>query len=222
MRVLVIEDDAELAEAIGIGLRRRQMAVDLALDGDAGLERALSIDYDVVVLDRDLPRLHGDQVCAELVTAGGRSRVIMLTAASSTDDLVDGLGLGADDYLAKPFEFPELAARVGALSRRSQPAHPPVIRHGDLEVNLAERIASRAGHRLQLGHKEFGLLEILLTAQGRAVSSQELLERVWDENADPFSQVVKITVSRLRAKLGEPALIETVPQVGYRIVADGR
>ena len=222
MRVLVIEDDVELAEAIGIGLRRRQMAVDLALDGETGLEQALSTDYDVVVLDRDLPRLHGDQVCAELVTAGGRSRVIMLTAASSTDDLVDGLGLGADDYLAKPFEFPELAARIGALSRRSQPAHPPVIRRGDLEVNLAQRRAWRSGRRLELGPKEFGLLEVLLAAEGRVVSSEELLERVWDENADPFSQVVKITVSRLRAKLGGPPLIETVPQAGYRIVADGR
>lgn len=217
MRVLVIEDDAELAEAIGVGLRRNHLAVDVALDGESGLERALSTDYDVIVLDRDLPGVHGDEVCAELVRVGATSRVIMLTAADTTDDLVDGLALGADDYLAKPFDFPELVARIGALMRRSQPAVPPLIRRGDLEVDLARRHASRDGQRLELSPKEFGVLEVLVAAGGRVVSTGELLERVWDENADPFTQTVKITVSRLRAKLGDPPVIETVPQSGYRI-----
>ncbi len=216
MRVLVIEDDVEMAEAIGVGLRRAQMAVDLAFDGTSGLEHALDSDYDVIVLDRDLPGIHGDDVCVELIRAGNRSRVIMLTAAATTDDLVDGLGLGADDYLPKPFDFPELVARIGALIRRSQPALPPTIRRGDIELDLARRLAHRGGRRLDLTPKEFGVLELLLAADGRVVSSEELLERVWDENADPFTQSVKITVSRLRAKLGDPPIIETVPQAGYR------
>jgi DNA-binding response OmpR family regulator len=217
MRVLVIEDDIEMAGAIGTGLRRARMAVDLAFDGRSGLERALDSDYDVIVLDRDLPRLHGDAICAELVDAGNRARVLMLTAAGTTEDLVDGLGLGADDYLAKPFDFPELVARIGALVRRAQPALPPVLRHGDLELDIARRVARRGGRRLGLTPKEFGALELLLVAEGRVVSAEELLERVWDENADPFSQVVKITISRLRAKLGEPPVIETVAQAGYRL-----
>jgi DNA-binding response OmpR family regulator len=217
MRVLVIEDDTEMAGAIGVGLRRARMAVDLAFDGRSGLERALENDYDVIVLDRDLPGLHGDAICAELVDAGNRARVLMLTAAGTTEDLVDGLGLGADDYLAKPFDFPELVARIGALVRRAQPALPPVLRHGDLELDIARRVARRGGRRLGLTPKEFGALELLLVAEGRVVSAEELLERVWDEHADPFSQVVKITISRLRAKLGEPPVIETVAQAGYRL-----
>ena len=217
MRVLVIEDDEELAEIVGATLRREQMAVDVAFDGAAGLERALEHDYDVVVLDRDLPGVHGDQICAELVSGGRRCRVLMLTAAATTEDLVDGLARGADDYIAKPFDLPELVARVGALVRRAQPAFPPVLRHGDLELDTARRRASRAGRLLELSAKELGVLELLLAAGGRVVSSEELLERVWDENADPFSQAVKTTVSRLRAKLGDPPLIETVVHAGYRL-----
>jgi DNA-binding response OmpR family regulator len=217
MRVLVIEDDEELAEAIGVGLRRAAMAVDVVLDGTAGLRQALDAEYEVVVLDRDLPGTPGDAVCAALVAGGSRARVLMLTAAATTDDLVGGLALGADDYLRKPFDFPELDARLTALARRAQPAVPPVLRRADVELDVAQRRARRGGRPLELTAKEFGVLEVLLAAGGRAVSAEELLERVWDEQADPFTQAVKVTVSRLRAKLGEPALIETVPQAGYRI-----
>jgi DNA-binding response OmpR family regulator len=217
VRVLVIEDDQEMAETVAAGLRRARMAVDVALDGPAGLERALTSDYDVIVLDRDLPGLHGDVVCRRLVAAGCRSRVLMLTAAATAEDLVGGLGLGADDYLPKPFDFPVLVARIGALFRRAQPAIPPVLRRGDLVVDTAQRAAWRADRQLDLAPKEFGVLELLLAARGRAVSAEELLERVWDENADPFTAAVKITVSRLRAKLGDPPLIDTVPRSGYRI-----
>jgi DNA-binding response OmpR family regulator len=217
VRVLVIEDDAELAEAVAIGLRRERMAVDIALDGSSGLGRALDNGYDVVVLDRDLPGIHGDKVCADLVAAGCRSRILMLTAAATSDDLVDGLGLGADDYLPKPFDFPVLVARIGALARRTHPAVPPILRRGDLVVDTARRRAYRAGRSLELTPKEFGVLEVLLAAGGRAVSAEELLERVWDEFADPFTNAVKITISRLRAKLEDPSLIETVARSGYRI-----
>jgi DNA-binding response OmpR family regulator len=217
MRVLVIEDDEELAEAIAIGLRQTQMAVDVALDGPSGLSRALVNDYDVIVLDRDLPGIHGDQICAKLATHGCRSRVLMLTAAATIDDLVDGLGLGADDYVPKPFDFPVLVARIRALIRRAQPAIPPVLHHGELVLDAAQRRAFRDGRQLQLAPKEFGVLELLLAAQGRTVSAEELLQRVWDEAADPFTSAVKITVSRLRAKLGEPPIIETVAKSGYRI-----
>ena len=219
MRVLVVEDHAEMAEAVAAGLRRERVAVDVALDGPAGLERALTNGYDVIVLDRDLPGIHGDEICKQLVAAGCRSRVLMLTAAAETEDLVDGLGLGADDYLPKPFDFPVLVARVGALARRAHPAVPPVLRLSDLVVDTARRQASRAGRRLDLSPKEFGVLELLAAAQGRAVPAEELLERVWDEFADPFTNAVKITMSRLRAKLGDPPLIETVPKAGYRIGA---
>jgi DNA-binding response OmpR family regulator len=214
---LVIEDDRELAEAVATGLRRTRMAVDVALDGMAGLERALVTSYDVIVLDRDLPQLHGDEVCAKLVERGIRSRVLMLTAAATIDDRVDGLGLGADDYLPKPFAFAELVARVQALFRRAQPAIPPLLSRGDLELDTGKRRASRGGRVLELGPKEFGVLELLLAAQGRVVSTEELLFRVWDEEADLFTTAVKVTVSRLRRKLGEPPLIETIPQAGYRI-----
>ena len=215
--MLVIEDDREMAETVATGLRQAGMAVDIALDGQAGLERALASDYDVVVLDRDLPGMDGDEVCGRLVAARCRGRVLMLTAAAETADLVDGLGLGADDYMGKPFDFAELVARIGALFRRAQPAIPPVLRRGDLVVDTARRNAWRAGRPLDLAPKEFGLLEVLLAAEGRAVSAEELLDRVWDENADPFTAAVKITVSRLRAKLGDPPLIETVARSGYRI-----
>jgi DNA-binding response OmpR family regulator len=217
VRVLVIEDDEEMAEAVAVGLRRARMAVDIALDGSEGLTHALDNDYDVIVLDRDLPGVHGDDICANLVAAGCRGRVLMLTAAASSEDLVDGLGLGADDYLPKPFDFPVLVARIGALARRAQPAIPPLLRHGDLVVDTARRHARRGDKPLTLTPKEFGVLELLLAAQGRTVSAEELLERVWDENADPFTQTVKITISRLRAKLGDPPTIETVAKSGYRI-----
>jgi DNA-binding response OmpR family regulator len=217
MRVLVIEDDQEMASTVAAGLRHAEMAVDVALDGPGGLERALVSDYDVIVLDRDLPGLHGDDVCARLVATGCRGRILMLTAAAATEDLVDGLGLGADDYLPKPFDFPVLVARIGALFRRAQPAIPPVLRCGEVVVDTARRRAWRAGRPLDLAPKEFGVLELLLAAGGRTVSAEELLERAWDENADPFTAAVKITVSRLRAKLGEPPLIDTLPRSGYRI-----
>jgi DNA-binding response OmpR family regulator len=217
VRVLVIEDDEEMAGAVASGLRREKMAVDIAFDGAAGLERALLNDYDVVVLDRDLPGLHGDDVCAGLVAAGCRSRVLMLTAAAAMEDLVGGLGMGADDYLPKPFDFPVLVARIGALMRRAQPAIPPVLRRGDLTLDTARRRAFRGNRQVELAPKEFGVLELLLASRGRIVSAEELLERVWDEAADPFTQAVKITVSRLRAKLGDPPVIETVARSGYRI-----
>ena len=217
MRVLVIEDDQEMAETVAVGLRRRQMAVDVAFDGVSGLDRALVNDYDVIVLDRDLPGMHGDDVCAELIAARRRSRMLMLTAAASMDDLVDGLGIGADDYLPKPFDFPVLVARIGALLRRAQPAVPPVLCHGDVRLDTGQRQAWRGDRLLELAPKEFGVLELLLAAQGRIVAAEELLERVWDEHADPFTSAVKITVSRLRSKLGDPPLIETVAKSGYRI-----
>jgi DNA-binding response OmpR family regulator len=217
LRVLVIDDDEELAETIAIGLRRERIAVDLAYDGASGLERALLTAYDVIVLDRDLPGLHGDEVCAGLVAAACGSRVLMLTAAGTTEDLVDGLGRGADDYLAKPFAFAELVARTRALLRRSQPAVPPVLASGNVVVDPARRYASRGGRSLDLGPKEFAVLELLLAARGRVVSAEELLERGWDEAADPFTTAVKVTISRLRRKLGEPQVIHTVAQAGYRI-----
>jgi DNA-binding response OmpR family regulator len=217
VRVLVIEDDVEMAETVAIGLRRERMAVDVALDGPSGLDKATANDYDVVVLDRDLPGLHGDQICAQLIEAGCRSRVLMLTAADAMQEVVDGLGLGADDYLSKPFDFPVLVARIAALMRRSHPALPPVLRAGDLVVDTAKRRASRGERQLDLSPKEFGVLELLLASQGRTVSAEELLERVWDEAADPFSSAVKVTMSRLRTKLGDPPVIATVAKSGYRI-----
>jgi DNA-binding response OmpR family regulator len=219
MRVLVIEDDAELADAIAAGLRHQGLAVDVATDGRSGLERALFTGYDVVVLDRDLPGVHGDRVCAELIRSGCRSRVLMLTASATIEDRVDGLRLGADDYLPKPFAFAELVARIRALLRRAQPAVPPVLVSGDVAVDPARRTASRGGQLLDLGPKEFGVLELLLASGGRVVSAEELLERVWDEMADPFSSAVKVTMSRLRRKLGDPPLIETIAQAGYRVQA---
>lgn len=216
MRVLVIEDDGELAEAIAAGLRIEGMAVDAVLDGDAGLDRALVNDYDVIVLDRDLPGLHGDDVCAKL--AGQvRARILMLTAAGTIEDRVAGLGCGADDYLPKPFAFAELVARVRALARRSHPAVPPVLTAKGITLDPARRVATRYGATLDLGPKELAVLELLMAAGGRVVSAEELLERGWDEMADPFTTAVKVTVSRLRRKLGDPPAIETVAQAGYRI-----
>jgi len=217
VRVLVIEDDEEVAEAIGVGLRRAGMAVDVTFDGQSGLEQALVGVHDVIVLDRDLPCLHGDQVCAALVEAGSRSRILMLTAAGEIEDRVDGLGRGADDYLGKPFALAELVARLRALMRRAHPAVPPVLVHEDLEIDTARHRVRRKGQPLALGPKEFGVLEVLIAADGRVVSSEELLDRVWDDSSDPISTAVKVTISRLRRKLGGPPVIETVGTLGYRI-----
>ncbi len=217
MRVLIVEDHRELAETVGAGLRQDGMAVDLAHDGPAALDMTAVYEYDVVVLDRDLPGLHGDDVCRALVAGGVRSRVLMLTASATIEDRVDGLGIGADDYLPKPFAFAELIARVRALARRAQPAVPPVLTHGDLSLDSTRRIARRGGRRLELSPKELAVLELLLAAQGGVVSAEQLLERAWDQAADPFTNTVKVTVSRLRRKLGEPPVIETVPHAGYRI-----
>jgi DNA-binding response OmpR family regulator len=217
VRVLVIDDDMEMAEGVAVGLRRARMTVDVAWDGCTGLERARNTEYDVIVLDRDLPGRHGDEVCAEVVGSGSRTRVLMLTASATSADLVHGLGIGADDYLPKPFEFPVLVARIGALARRAQPAVPPTLVHGPLVVDTARRSSTVDGRVLCLTPKEFGALELLSAAGGRTVSAEELLERVWDEHADPFTSAVKITISRLRAKLGDPGIIETVARSGYRI-----
>ncbi|MGW3289736.1 response regulator transcription factor [Streptomyces sp. NPDC001002] len=217
MRVLVVEDHAELAESVARVLRREGMAVDVSYDGADALERATVVDYDVVVLDRDLPKVHGDVVCGVLVEQEHRARVLMLTASATIADRVEGLTRGADDYLPKPFAYAELVARIRAVARRPEQALPPVLVHGDLRLDPARRVATRAGTQLRLTPKEFGVLECLLAAQGRPVSAEELLERVWDEAADPFTNTVKTTVNRLRPKLGSPSLIETVPRGGYRI-----
>jgi DNA-binding response OmpR family regulator len=217
MRVLVVEDHVRLAQSVARVLRREGLAVDVAFDGAAALDRVGVVEYDVVVLDRDLPAVPGDEVCRRLTREPLRTKVLMLTAAGAVADRVAGLGLGADDYLAKPFAYAELVARIRALGRRSQPAVPPVLVSGDLSLDPARRTATRAGARLVLSPKELGVLECLLAAQGRVVSAEELLERVWDEAADPFTTTVKATMNRLRSKLGEPPVIETVPRAGYRI-----
>jgi len=217
MRVLVAEDFEVLAQAIATGLRREGMAVDVALDGDGALESLAVTRYDVVVLDRDLPAVHGDEVCRRIVAGGSGSRVLMLTASSTVADRVDGLGLGADDYLPKPFDFAELVARIRALARRSAPAVPPVLECGGLALDPGRRVALRSGRRLDLSPKEFGVLETLLAAGGRVVPAEELLDRVWDSAADPFTTAVKTTIRRLRLKLGDPPVIRTVREGGYRI-----
>ncbi|MFF1698759.1 response regulator transcription factor [Streptomyces sp. NPDC058257] len=217
MRVLVVEDHAELAHSVARVLRREGMAVDVVYDGSDALERTTVVEYDVVVLDRDLPGVHGDQVCSALATQPVHARVLMLTASGTIAHRVEGFSLGADDYLPKPFAYAELVARIRALARRSQPALPPILEQGDLRLDPAQRIASRAGVRLALTPKEFAVLEYLLAAQGRVVPAEELLERVWDEAADPFTTTVKATINRLRPKLGDPPVIETVPRGGYRI-----
>ncbi|HEY2059301.1 MAG TPA: response regulator transcription factor [Amycolatopsis sp.] len=217
MRVLVVEDEEPLADAIARGLRREGMAVDVALTGDDGHEKSSVTRYDVVLLDRDLPGMSGDELCREIVASGELTRVLMLTASSSVSDRVDGLSLGADDYLAKPFAFPELVARVRALGRRATPAAPPLLTAADVELDPAKRTVRRAAGPVELTRKEFGVLEVLLSAAGSVVSSEELLERVWDENADPFTTTVRVTVMTLRKKLGEPGIIETVVGSGYRV-----
>ncbi|MFD8500030.1 DNA-binding response regulator, OmpR family, contains REC and winged-helix (wHTH) domain [Amycolatopsis xylanica] len=221
MRILVVEDEEPLADAIARGLRREGMAVDIALNGDDGHEKATITRYDVVLLDRDLPGMSGDELCREIVSSGELTRVLMLTASGSVSDRVEGLSLGADDYLAKPFAFPELVARVRALGRRATPAAPPLLTAGDVELDPAKRTVRRSTGPVDLTRKEFGVLEVLLSAAGSVVSSEELLERVWDENADPFTTTVRVTVMTLRKKLGEPGIIETVVGSGYRVPATG-
>jgi DNA-binding response OmpR family regulator len=217
MKVLVVEDHERLAAAVAAGLRGEGMAVDVVFDGSEALAQAALARYDVIVLDRDLPGLHGDQVCQALAGQRCPSRVLMLTAASTIADRVEGLGLGADDYLPKPFDFTELVARIRALARRAAVPLPPSLVRGDLCLDPARRLAVRAGHRLPLTPKEFAVLECLLAAEGTLVSAEELLERVWDANADLFTTTVKTTIGRLRAKLGDPPVIETVRDGGYRI-----
>jgi len=217
MRVLVVEDHAKLATTMATGLRRAGISVDVVFDGGDALEHLAVTIYDVVVLDRDIPGVHGDDVCRSLTAEGSPTRVLMLTAAGAVEDRVEGLGIGADDYLPKPCDFSELVARIRALVRRPGISLPPTLTCGNLELDPSQRTASRAGRPLTLNPKEFAVLEVLLGARGAVVSAEELLERVWDEMADPFSQAVRTTMSRLRAKLGDPPLVETVNRAGYRI-----
>jgi DNA-binding response OmpR family regulator len=217
MRVLVAEDEARIAGAVARGLRREGMAVDVAQDGAAALYKARVAPYDVVVLDRDLPVLHGDDVCRAIAAEQPETKVLMLTAARTTDDLVAGLSLGADDYLPKPFRFAELVARLRALARRSGAARPPVLATADVVLDPARRSATRGGRPLDLTPKELAVLEVLLAAQGAVVSPEELVEKAWDEQLDPLSNTVRMTVMTLRRKLDEPPLIETVRGSGYRV-----
>jgi DNA-binding response OmpR family regulator len=217
MRVLIAEDELRLADAIARGLRRQGMAVDLAPDGEQALIKARVIRYDVLVLDRDLPGVHGDDVCRTVRGERPETGILMLTAAGNLEDVVEGLSLGADDYLAKPFRFAELVARIHALARRSTPSRPPLLHHGELELDPARRRLTRAGTRIDLARKEFAVLEALMGAEGATVSAEELLERVWDEHTDPFTNVVRMTIMTLRRKLGQPAVVETVIGVGYRM-----
>jgi DNA-binding response OmpR family regulator len=217
VRVLVVEDESLLADAIAEWLRREAFAVDVVYDGGAAVERIGVNDYDVVVLDRDLPVVHGDRVCRQIVAAGGETRVLMLTAAAAVRDRVAGLALGADDYLPKPFAFVELSARVHALLRRARPAAPPVLARAGITLDPATREVARDGRPVNLSRKEFAVLVELLRAQGAVVSAEDLLEKAWDEHIDPFTNVVRVTMMKLRRKLGEPQVVETVPGVGYRI-----
>ena len=217
MRVLIVEDDERLADVVARGLRQAGMAIDIALDGESGLEKALVNRYEVVLLDRDLPRVHGDEVCRRLAQRPDAPRILMLTASGALDDRVEGLALGADDYLPKPFALRELVARIRALARRSAVSTPPVLEAGDVRLEPGPHRATRGGRDLRLTRKEFAVLEVLLAAGSNVVSAEELLERVWDEHADPMTNVVPVTVMTLRRKLGTPPVIETVKGVGYRI-----
>ncbi len=217
VRVLVVEDEVMLAEAIADGLREASMAVDLCFDGSEAQEHLTVNRYDVVILDRDLPRVHGDDVCRGIVAGGGETRVIMLTAAREVPERVHGLGLGADDYLTKPFAWSELLARVQALGRRARAAVPPVMRMADIELNVPLHQVTRGDRHISLSRKEFAVLEVLMRGEGQVVSAEELLEQAWDENIDPFTNAVRVTIMTLRRKLGEPAVIHTVPGIGYRL-----
>jgi DNA-binding response OmpR family regulator len=217
MRVLVVEDERLLADTVAEGLRRISMAVDVCYDGNAALERIGVHGYDVVVLDRDLPGTHGDEVCQAVIAAGGESKVLMLTAAGDVTDRVAGLSIGADDYLTKPFAFAELVARIQALGRRARPALPPVLERAGVLLDLPRHQVSRDGRHVSLSPKEFAVLEVLMRAEGTTVSAEDLLEKAWDEHADPFTNAVRVAVMTLRRKLGDPPVIETVPGAGYRI-----
>jgi DNA-binding response OmpR family regulator len=217
VRVLVVEDDEQLADVIVRGLRRDAFAVDTAGDGAAAIDKAAAVDYDVIVLDRDLPAVHGDAVCRRLAEEGATSRIIMLTAAASVEERVSGLQLGADDYLTKPFAMSELAARIRALGRRATRPRPPQLTCGDLWIDPATRAATRSGEPLELTNREFGVLEELMIEPGRIVSAEELMARVWDERLDPFSNAVRVTIWTLRRKLGDPPLVATVVGRGYRL-----
>ena len=217
MRVLVVEDERLLADTIADGLRRQAMAVDVTYDGEAALERVAVNDYDVVVLDRDLPLVSGDEVCTALVESGADTRILMLTAAAAVPQRVVGLGLGADDYLTKPFAFAELAARIEALGRRARPASPPVLERAGIRLDAHRRTVTRDGTPMDLSRKEFAVLAELLRAEGGVVSAEQLLEKAWDEHIDPFTGVVRFIIMMVRRKLGDPPVIETVPGTGYRI-----
>jgi DNA-binding response OmpR family regulator len=217
VRVLIAEDEELLATAIADGLRQEAMAVDVVYDGGSAIDRLAVNDYDVLVLDRDLPQVHGDQVCQQVVRSAAETRVLMLTASGELADRVAGLSLGADDYLTKPFAFTELVARVRALGRRARPAAPPVLERGGLRLDQGRRQVERDGRHISLSRKEFGVLQELLLGAGSVVSAEFLLEKVWDENTDPFTNVLRVTVMTLRRKLGDPPAVETVPGVGYRI-----
>jgi DNA-binding response OmpR family regulator len=217
MRVLIAEDERRLADAIARGLRREGMAVDVAPDGSDALVKARVTRYDVLVLDRDLPGIHGDDVCRAVRGERPETGILMLTAAGTVEDLVEGLAIGADDYLAKPFRFVELVARIRALARRSLPRNPPLLCHSDLELDPAGRRLTRGGRPVELARKEFAVLETLMAADGATVSAEQLLERVWDEHTDPFTNVVRMTIMTLRRKLGDPPVVETVIGVGYRM-----
>ena len=215
--MLIAEDEVRLADAIARGLRRQGMAVDLATDGESALAKARLVRYDVLVLDRDLPGLHGDEVCRAVRHERPEAGILMLTAAGTLEDMVEGLTLGADDYLPKPFRFAELIARIHALARRATPSRPPVLRHADIELDPARRRITRGGEEVTLARKEFAVLEALMIAEGATVSAEQLLERVWDEHADPFTNVVRMTIMTLRRKLGDPPVVQTVIGVGYRM-----
>jgi len=217
MRVLVVEDERLLADTITAGLRNHALAVDVAYDGDAALDRLVVNDYDVVVLDRDLPVVSGDEVCRTLVESGTQTRILMLTAATAVQQRVAGLGLGADDYLTKPFAFTELSARIHALGRRTRPAAPPVLERAGIRLDPHRRTVTRDGDHVPLSRKEFAVLAELLRADGGALSAEQLLEKAWDEHIDPFTGVVRFTIMMLRRKLGQPPVIQTLPGAGYRI-----
>jgi len=217
MRVLLVEDDAPLADAIARGLRRATFAVDVAADGEIALEKVAAVDYDLVVLDRNLPGVHGDAVCEQLAREGSTARILMLTASAQVDERVEGLLIGADDYLPKPFVMAELVARLRALGRRIPRAQPAILRWNDLWLDPARRTAGRHDRPVHLTNREFAVLETLLSAEGAVVSAEELMERVWDDRLDPFSNAVRVTILTLRRKLGEPPVIQTVPSKGYRL-----
>lgn len=217
MRILLVEDHADLADGIARALRKNALAVDQAGDGATALGKVATTQYDVVILDRDLPVVHGDEVCQAIAEGDGHTRVIMLTASGTLHDKVEGLAIGADDYLPKPFDMAELVARVRALGRRTATARPPVLRRGDIELDPARRVVTRGGRTLRLSNREFAVLEHLLTLDGAVASAEQLMESVWDDRLDPFSNAVRVTILTLRRKLGDPPVIETLPGAGYRL-----